>query len=106
MAGHGLVLPLLWDALVAGGIWSARQLWQVLCWGPCGFLDLPPSRLEAGSSDWILFDPKAPAGFTPILDPSLAANRPEATQGSFRGRVVASGLSEPKDWLVPVPPSW
>jgi dihydroorotase len=106
LAGHGLVLPLLWDALVAGGTWSAWQLWQVLCWGPCGFLDLPPSRLEAGSSDWILFDPKAPGGFAPILDPSLAANRPEATQGSFRGRVVASGLSEPKDWLVPVPPSW
>ena len=106
LAGHGLVLPLLWDALVAGGTWSPRQLWQVLCWGPCGFLGLPPSQLEAGSSDWILFDPKAPGGFAPILDPSLAANRPEATQGSFRGRVVASGLSEPKDWLVPVPPSW
>ena len=106
LAGHGLVLPLLWQALVAEGTWSARQLWRVLCWGPCGFLGLPPSRLEAGSSDWILFDPGAPGGFDPGQDPSLAANRPEPPQGAFRGRVVASGLSDPKDWLVRVPPSW
>jgi len=105
LAGHGLVLPLLWEALVAGGTWSAQQLWQVLCWGPCGFLDLPPSRLEAGSSDWILFDPAAPGGFGPGQDPSLAANRPEPPQGEFRGRVVASGLSDPKEWLLRVPPS-
>jgi dihydroorotase len=105
LAGHGLVLPLLWDALVAGGTWSAGQLWQVLCWGPCGFLDLPPSRLEAGSSDWILFDPGAAGGFGPGPDPSLAANRPELPKGQFRGRVVASGLTDPQDWLLRVPPS-
>jgi dihydroorotase len=105
LAGHGLVLPLLWDALVSEGIWSARQLWQVLCWGPCGFLNLPPSRLEAGSRDWILFDPKAPGGFSPDQDPSLAANRPEPPGGAFKGRVVASGLSDPQDWLIPAPPS-
>jgi len=105
LAGHGLVLPLLWQALVAEGTWSARQLWRVLCWGPCGFLGLPPSRLEAGSSDWILFDPGAPGGFGPGQDPSLAANRPEPPQGAFRGQVVASGLSDPKDWLLRVPPS-
>ena len=104
-AGHGLVLPLLWQALVAEGTWSARQLWRVLCWGPCGFLGLPPSRLEAGSSDWILFDPAAPGGFGPGQDPSLAANRPEPPQRAFRGQVVASGLSDPKDWLLRVPPS-
>ena len=105
LAGHGLVLPLLWDALVSEGIWSARQLWQVLCWGPCGFLNLPPSRLEAGSRDWILFAPKAPGGFSPDQDPSLAANRPEPPRGAFKGRVVASGLSDPQDWLIPAPPS-
>jgi len=105
LAGHGLVLPLLWQALVAEGTWSARQLWRVLCWGPCGFLGLPPSRLEAGSSDWVLFDPGAPGGFGPGQDPSLAANRPEPPQRAFRGQVVASGLSDPKDWLLRVPPS-
>jgi dihydroorotase len=105
LAGHGLVLPLLWHALVAGGTWSAQQLWQVLCWGPCGFLDLPPARLEAGSSDWILFDPGAAGGFGPGPDPSLAANRPELPKGQFRGRVVASGLTDPQDWLLRVPPS-
>jgi dihydroorotase len=104
LAGHGLVLPLLWEALVSEGIWSAHQLWQVLCWGPCGFLNLRPSRLEAGSCDWILFDPEAPGGFSPDQDPSLAANRPEQSRGACRGRVVASGLSDPQDWLVPVPP--
>jgi dihydroorotase len=105
LAGHGLVLPLLWDALVAEGPWSAHQLWQALCWGPCGFLNLPPSRLEASSRDWILFDPAAPGGFAPSEDPSLAANRPEPLRGSFQGRVVASGLSDPKDWALPIPPS-
>jgi len=101
LAGHGLVLPLLWQRLVAGGALSARQLWQALCWGPCDFLGLPPSRLVNGSRDWILFDPEAPGGFGALQDPSLAANRPEAPPGGWRGQVLASGLSDPKSWLVP-----
>ena len=103
LAGHGLVLPLLWDALVAGGTWSARQLWQVLCWGPCGFLELPPSRLEAGSSDWLLFDPAAPGRFTPCHDHSLAANRSEPPPGGFTARVVGSRLLTLKEWSAWVP---
>jgi dihydroorotase len=105
VAGHGLVLPLLWRELVQGCHWHPSRLWQALCWGPCRFLGLMPSRLKEGSSDWILFDPSAQGGFETGLDPSLAANRPEVTEPPLSGAVVASGLSDPGDWLLPGCPS-
>lgn len=98
IAGHGLVLPMLWQELVERRGWSAALLWQVLCWGPCRFLGLPPSALAAGSEDWILFDPGAPAAFADGIDPSLAANRP-AFAGS--GAVIAAGFSAPERWMIP-----
>jgi dihydroorotase len=106
VAGHGLVLPLLWQELVQGWGWSPALLWQVLCWGPCSFLGLAPSRLAGGSNDWILFDPTAVAGFDPAADPSLAANRPGPGHPGARGRVVASGLSGSESWTLPVPRTW
>ena len=105
VAGHGLVLPLLWRELVEGCHWHPSQLWQALCWGPCRFLGLEPSRLKEGSGDWILFDPRAKGGFEPGQDPSLAANRPELEHPPLRGAVVASGFSDPSDWLLPGCPS-
>jgi dihydroorotase len=98
IAGHGLVLPMLWQELVVGRGWSPSLLWQALCWGPCRFLGLEPLRLEPGSSEWILFDPLAAADLGEGGDPSLAANRPDRGDPRLRGRVVAAGLSVPESW--------
>lgn len=107
LAGHGLVLPLLWGELVERSGWSPSSLWRALCWGPCRFLALPPSRLELGSTDWILFDPRAPLALTPHNDRSQAANRPwSGAAGTepltqIQGRVVAAGFSDPRSWVLP-----
>jgi dihydroorotase len=109
LAGHGLVLPLLWGELVERQGWSPSLLWRALCWGPCRFLGLPVSRLEVGGSDWILFDPTAPWGECPRAmfgagDPSRAANRPRLEEGwaeglpQARGRVRAAGFNDPRNW--------
>jgi dihydroorotase len=100
IAGHGLVLPMLWQELVVGHGWSPALLWQALCWGPCRFLGLEPLRLEPGSGDWILFDPLAAASFGEGGDPSQAANRPDPGDPRLRGRVVASGFSERERWAL------
>ena len=102
LAGHGLVLPWLWRELVEDRHWSPARLWQVLCWGPCRFLALEPSRLRSDSRDWILFDPLAATEFPSGQDPSLAANRPELPASGLRGSVLASGLSDPQEWSLPV----
>lgn len=107
IAGHGLVLPLLWQELVERRGWQPAQLWQALCWGPCRFLGLPPERLEPGSRRWLVFDPsRSPATDQPT---SRAANRP-AAHLPRRGRVLASGFSDPTQWTgwpmkSPAPPS-
>jgi len=101
LAGHGLVLPLLWRELVQGRGWTAAQLWQVLCWGPERFLGLPERPLEIGGRRWILFDPSAQSCGSPG---SLAANRP-LQPPDLRGAVVASGFSEPASWRLRAGPS-
>jgi dihydroorotase len=98
IAGHGLVLPMLWQELVVGRGWSPALLWQALCWGPCRFLGLDPSRLEAGTRDWILFDPDAPTWPGDSPDPSMAANRPDPEDPRIRGRVLAAGFREQGCW--------
>jgi dihydroorotase len=102
LAGHGLVLPMLWQELVERRGWPPSLLWHVLCWGPCQFLGIAPSRLSQGSSDWILFDPTAAAGFSPGRDPSLASNRPVQGLDALRGWVVAAGISAPECWSLPL----
>lgn len=101
LAGHGLVLPLLWQELVVEHGWRPEQVWQALCWGPARFLGIEPPALEIGSRHWLLFDPKAacrPAGS------SLAANQPDpagwwpATRR--RGAIRASGLTPAASWSL------
>jgi dihydroorotase len=104
LAGHGLVLPLLWQELVERRGWSPQQLWQVLCWGPARFLGLPPERLEPGCCRWILFDPEQEHPWDQASCPSLAANQPVWNR-SVRGTVRASGLSDPSCWSLPEAPS-
>jgi dihydroorotase len=101
LAGHRLVLPLLWQELVAGRGWSPAGLWQALCWGPARFLGLPEPRLEPGCRRWILFDPQRewrPEDDEPAWV-SLAANQPWAGR-ALRGRVLATGLC-PGLWRGP-----
>ncbi|MFZ0406827.1 MAG: dihydroorotase [Cyanobium sp.] len=100
LAGHGSVLPLLWQALVVENGWRPDQLWQVLCWGPADFLGLTPARLEAPTRRWILFDPMAPETSGDAQAGSLAANRPPRISGG-RGALVASGLRGTGGWWAP-----
>lgn len=101
IAGHGMVLPRLWQELVVARGWPVAQLWQALCWGPCRFLGLEASALTPGSRDWILFDPAAAAGFADQVDPSLAANRPDEHGPPATGRVLAAGFRAPDTWELP-----
>jgi dihydroorotase len=99
LAGHGLVLPLLWRELVVGRGWSPAQLWQVLCWGPADLLAIERPLLVPGTRHWLLFDPQA--GFRPA-QASLAANRPVVEQlmpgVPLRGALRASGLVPIESW--------
>lgn len=108
IAGHGLVLPLLWQELVVRRGWQPSQLWQALCWGPSRFLGLPAEQLQPGSRRWLVFDP----GHTPLARSfhSLAANRPAAARFEGCGAVLASGFNQPALWMgsmapAPGPPS-
>ncbi|MEB3308139.1 MAG: dihydroorotase [Cyanobacteriota bacterium] len=101
VAGHGSVLPLLWQELVVGHGWSPSLLWQTLCWGPARFLGIEPPQLQVGRRDWILFDPQ---GQQPATSPVLAANRPsvESWLPTARrgGAVLAGGLLPPERWAL------
>lgn len=105
IAGHGMVLPLLWAELVSGRGWSPAQLWQVLCWGPSRFLGLEPPRLAPGREDWILFDPTVAAMSLEGADPSKAANRPDRDGPRGTGRLRAGGIIAPERWSLPGIPS-
>lgn len=98
LAGHGLVLPLLWQELVVRLGWSAEEVWQALCWGPCRFLDRPPERLSPGSERWILWDPAQPWPAAAHERGSLAANLPTLGAAGLTGRVMASGLQSENRW--------
>ncbi|MEI6031626.1 MAG: dihydroorotase [Synechococcaceae cyanobacterium ELA739] len=100
LAGHGQVLPLLWQALVVENGWRPEQLWQALCWGPAEFLRIRPANLQAPGRRWILFDPTAPNAAGDRRTGSLAANPPSAP-GSGQGALVASGLRGPEGWWAP-----
>jgi dihydroorotase len=103
VAGHGaprgLVLPQLWQELVARRGWTPAQLWQVLCWGGSQLLGETPERLEIGSRRWLLFDPEAPWTWQPHTSLSLAANQP-LLGAALKGQIRATGLTEAEDWLL------
>jgi dihydroorotase len=98
LAGHGLALPMLWQELVVRQGWSAEELWQALCWGPCRFLDLPPERLSPPTDRWILWDPSHPWPEASQERGSLAANIPSLGSAGLMGRVMASGLQPETHW--------
>lgn len=100
LAGHGVVLPLLWQALVQQDHWPIERLWQILCWGPCNLLGLAPEVLEPGSRRWLLFDPQARWPWPAAGNGSLAANQPLAAGTEVQGLVRASGLLPSADWRL------
>ena len=103
VAGHGaprgLVLPQLWQELVAGRGWTPAQLWQVLSWGGSQLLGEIPERLEIGSRRWLLFDPQAPWTWQHHESLSLAANQPLLGR-ALKGQIRATGLTQAEDWLL------
>ena len=103
VAGHGaprgLVLPQLWQELVARRGWTPAQLWQVLSWGGSQLLGELPERLEIGSRRWLLFDPQAPWTWQPQDSRSMAANQP-LLGAALKGQIRATGLTEAEDWLL------
>ena len=100
LAGHGLVLPLLAQALVGEAGWPLERLWQALCWGPCTLLGLPPERLTPGCRRWLLFDPSASWRWPADCGSSLAANQPRADGSPITGLIRASGLLDPLQWQL------
>ncbi|MCX5953628.1 MAG: dihydroorotase [Cyanobacteria bacterium] len=104
LAGHGLVLPLLWQELVRGHGWQPTLLWERLCWGPARFLGVAEEALAPGSQRWLLFDAEKPWLWHAHSARSLAAN-PPWLERPMVGQVVASGLTAVTEWLVPGFPS-
>lgn len=100
LAGHGIALPLLWQALVVEQGWSLQQLWQALCWGPSRVLGQPPERLRSGTRRWLLFDPEVRWCWSSEQGHSLAANQPLSDGTTVCGRVRACGTLAPAAWRL------
>jgi len=96
LAGHRLVLPLLWQALVVEQGWSEQELWRAISFGPSQLLQCSEERLSIGSNRWLLFDPEH--RWTPKLEQSegsQAANQPLLGH-EITGAVVDCGLRSPE----------
>ena len=100
LAGHGIALSLLWQELVERRHWPPQRLWQVLCWGPAAFLGLSAENVGLDRQRWVLFDPDHRWRWDRSSCSSLAANQP-FWEETIKGAVVASGLSDPRDWKLP-----
>ncbi len=92
LAGHHLVLPMLWNELVIKSGISIEQLWNFLSFGPSKILNLPEESLACGSRRWLLFDPqKSWIQNKKVPYTSHAANQPlEGSQ--IIGQVIDCGL--------------
>ncbi len=103
LAGHGaprgLVLPLLWQELVARRGWPVEQLWHALSWGGSELLGLQPEQLRVGSRRWLLFDPHQPWTWEPGHSLSRAANQPLGGK-AINGAVRATGLTPADHWSL------
>jgi dihydroorotase len=85
--GLELALPLLWDALVTSGKWSALTLWRALSTRPTQCLQRSPVALVAGElADMTLFDPHKTWQVTPQTLHSHSHNTPWLGK-NIRGQV-------------------
>ncbi len=90
--GFGLVLPLLWQQFVAGGEWTALELWRSLWLGPLQCL----GRVCDPPTTFILFDPAASWEVSPQTLGTSAKNTSWWGK-TLTGRVVET-FTAPKDW--------
>lgn len=87
--GFPLALPLLWEGLVATGIWTALELWQALSTGPARCLGQDPPRCQPGATaELTLFDPAERWQVTGENLRSPSTNTPWFGQ-TLTGRVIA-----------------
>lgn len=85
--GLELALPLLWQAFVASGTWSALDLWRFLSTQPAQCLNQTPAALQPGSTEITLFDPQQVWRADPQTLKSRSTNTPWLGQ-EIVGRVV------------------
>jgi dihydroorotase len=86
--GLELALPLLWQALVASGKWSALELWQALSTRPAACLQQSPPTIELNQpAELILFDPNQAWNVDASSLQSRSTNTPWLGQ-TIQGRVV------------------
>jgi dihydroorotase len=86
--GLELALPLLWNAFVASGEWTALSLWHSLSSHPALCLGQTPATIAAGQpAELILFDPQQSWKVTPETLKSRSSNTPWLGQ-EIVGRVL------------------
>jgi dihydroorotase len=86
--GFELALPLLWQTLVASGLWTALDLWRFLSTQPAHCLQQPPPQISVGAqAELILFDPERSWLANPPTLRSRATNTPWLGQ-AIKGQVV------------------
>ncbi len=89
--GLELVLPILWERLVASGQLSALRLWSALSIGPASCLKLPLPSLKPGfPAQFTIFDPTYTWTVTRQTLQSKSLATPWLNQ-RIRGKVVACG---------------
>lgn len=86
--GLELALPLLWQAFVVPGTWTALELWHYLSSQPARCLAQPPAVLMPGhAAELVLFDPNQTWQVSPQTLKSRSTNTPWLGQ-TITGRVV------------------
>ncbi|MCL6433025.1 MAG: dihydroorotase [Leptolyngbyaceae cyanobacterium HOT.MB2.61] len=86
--GLELALPLLWQALVETGQWSALELWRCLSTNPARCLQQKPSAIVPdAAAELILFNPNQPWIVEPHTLKSLSSNTPWLRH-ELSGRVI------------------
>jgi dihydroorotase len=86
--GLELALPLLWQAFIASGKWSALTLWRCLSTHPARCLQQTPATLTLGQpAELVLFDPQQPWPVNRQTLQSRSSNTPWLGQEIY-GRVL------------------
>jgi dihydroorotase len=85
--GLELALPLLWQAFVESGRWSALDLWRWFSTQPAHCLQQMPGAIAVGATELTLFDPRQGWNVTGHTLKSESTNTPWLGQ-TIQGRVV------------------
>tara|TARA_Y100001968_G_C19439152_1_gene761529 strand:+ start:213 stop:1490 length:1278 start_codon:yes stop_codon:yes gene_type:complete len=92
LSGHNLVLPFLWQELIAKDNWPVEDLWNGLSFGPSEMIGVREESLKVGSNRWLLFDPEKKWHHRlPKERTSRTANIPFQEQ-TITGEIIDCGL--------------